>query len=160
MQHPGILAGTRQDSRNPAVDLLAALLLHHSPEVRRTAVIGAKACCEKAVSVASAILAGLQMWLRSGLPQALLVDASSEDLGPSPSTTAQRCCAAVANLTSSLAATKQAPPPEYVARLLQIASNPQVAFGGLPYKASWDSLRRYASFLPHPLFPLLWSLQV
>lgn len=140
MQHPGKIS--REESRSPALDLLAALLLHHSPKVRRSALSAAVACCKKSLHLGTAILAALQMWLREGTPQAILQDPSADDTAPSPSATAQRCHRAVASLAAALTSSDRLPSAAFYSTLLQLATHPLVAID-MPYRASWAFISRY-----------------
>ena len=141
MQHPGRIASPSSGSPGQAVELLSALLLHHSPKVRRSALTAAVACCKRSLHLGTAILAGLQMWLREGAPQAILQDTSADDAAPSPSATAQRCHRVVASLAAALTSSDKEPSAAFFARLLQLGTHPLVTVG-VSYRSSWAFISR------------------
>ncbi len=141
VQHANKVAGPEKDSSSPAVELLAALLLHHSPLVRRSALTAGIACCKQSPSLGTAILTALQMWLRRGAPPAVLQDPTADDAAPSPSATAQRCRRAVASLAQALTTSGNLPSAAFYARLLQMATHPLVTVG-VSYTSFWKLTNR------------------
>ena len=124
--------------------LLAALLLHHSPAVRRSALRAAAACVAKSAELGIALLAAQQRWLRDPLPAALLADPSSatEDPGLSRADLGGRYSTAVATVAAAAAARGDVP-AEMLGRLLLIANHTTVTVGWPSHRASWNAVRRY-----------------
>lgn len=145
VQHLGKVASPTNGSCGPAVELLSALLLHHSPVVRRYAITAAVTCCKRSIPLGTSILASLQMWLREGAPQAILQDTSADDSAPSPSATAQRCHRAVASLAQALTSSDRLPSAAFYSRLLLLATHPLVTIG-VAYGSSWAFISRCLAF--------------
>ncbi len=77
-------------TRNAAVELLAALTMHHSPLVRRAALAAAVEATQKLASWGTALAACLLRWLREGPPAGIAVDPTAEDPALSESVIARR----------------------------------------------------------------------
>ena len=144
MQHAPRLVGSLGSPGTLVPQLLAALLLHHSPVVRRSALKAATACAATSAELGIALLAAQQRWLREPLPAALLSDPSSaaEDPGLSRADVGGRHSTAVATVAAAAAA-RGAVPAEMLGRLLLIANHPTVTVGRTSHRASWDAVCRY-----------------
>ena len=145
MQHPTKVPSATADGVSPAVELLAALLLHYSPSVRRSATAATVACCKKSASLGTGIAAGLQHWLRVGAPIPILQDFAADDPALSPIAIGHRCHRAAASIARATADSKSVPDAELFARLLQIGTHPHVAVGRSSFRATWSSIRRCSS---------------
>lgn len=147
MQHKKKIAASTSEALSPSVDLLSVLLLHHSPVVRRSAAAAATACCKNSLQLGSSILAGLQGWLRNGAPDPIIADPSADDSALSPVAISQRYRRAAMTLAQAVADSQSAPSAEFYARLVQISTHPDVATGGLSFRASWKSIKRWGKLV-------------